>query len=163
DRRTSRRTPAWDEGVQDAEEVSAVRCGRRQAARRGDAPLPEPSLPVARPRDADQLGAGRGGHRRGRRAVRTTTLGRRAPALGATLEDVEAVEGIGPDRAEAIVEWFSDEQNRKLVAELRALGLRFEIGEEERPKEGPLKGQTFVVTGTLESFSREDAKTQLEE
>src|SRR5439155_18206564 len=61
------------------------------------------------------------------------------------------------------VEWFSDEQNRKLVAELRALGLRFEIGEEERPKEGPLKGQTFVVTGTLESFSREDAKTQLEE
>ena len=83
--------------------------------------------------------------------------------LEAGQEDVQEVEGIGPERAEAIVEWFSDEQNRKLVAELRELGLRFEIGEEERPKEGPLTGQTFVITGTLEAFSREEAKAELEE
>jgi DNA ligase (NAD+) len=83
--------------------------------------------------------------------------------LGATQEGVEEVEGIGPDRAESIVEWFSDDQNRALVSELRDLGLRFEAGEEERPKEGPLTGQTYVVTGTLESFSREQAREALEE
>ena len=71
---------------------------------------------------------------------------------------MQEVEGIGPDRAESIVEWFSDEQNRALVAELRELGLRFEAGEDERPKEGPLTGQTYVITGTLESMSREQAR-----
>jgi DNA ligase (NAD+) len=83
--------------------------------------------------------------------------------LEATQEEVEQVEGIGPDRAESIVEWFSDDQNRALVAELRGLDLRFEAGEEERPKEGPLSGQTYVITGTLESFSREQAREALEE
>ena len=83
--------------------------------------------------------------------------------LDATQEDVQEVEGIGPDRAESIVEWFSDEQNRALVAELRGLDLRFEAGEDERPKEGPLSGQTYVITGTLESFSREQARAALEE
>jgi DNA ligase (NAD+) len=83
--------------------------------------------------------------------------------LEATQEEVQEVEGIGPDRAESIVEWFADEQNRALVGELRSLGLRFEAGEEERPKQGPLSGQTYVITGTLEGFSREQAKTALEE
>src|SRR3954447_569216 len=83
--------------------------------------------------------------------------------LEATQEDVQEVEGIGPDRAESIVEWFSDEQNRALLAELREVGLRFEAGVDERPKEGPLTGQTYVVTGTLESLSREQARAALEE
>ena len=83
--------------------------------------------------------------------------------LEASQEDVEEVDGIGPERAEAIVEWFSDDQNRKLVDELRGLGLRFEAGEDERPKEGPLSGSSYVVTGTLESFSREEARAALEE
>jgi DNA ligase (NAD+) len=82
--------------------------------------------------------------------------------IGASQEEVMECEGIGPDRAESIVEWFSDEENRKLVDELRALGLRFEAGEEERPKEGPLTGRQYVITGTLESFTREDAKAALE-
>jgi DNA ligase (NAD+) len=82
--------------------------------------------------------------------------------MDASQEQVMEVEGIGPERAEAIVEWFSDEQNRALVAELRELGLRFESGEEDRPVEGPLTGNTYVITGTLESFSREDARAALE-
>ena len=82
--------------------------------------------------------------------------------LDATQEDVTEVDGIGPDRAESIAEWFSDEQNRALVAELRDLGLRFQIGEEDKPKEGPLTGNTYVVTGTLEAFSREQAAAALE-
>lgn len=82
--------------------------------------------------------------------------------MAASQEDVQEVEGIGPDRAEAIVEWFSDGENRKLVAELRKLGLRFELAHAERPVEGPLTGKSYVITGTLERWSREDAKGALE-
>jgi DNA ligase (NAD+) len=82
--------------------------------------------------------------------------------LEATQEEIEEVEGIGPERAEILVEWFADAQNRELVAELRELGLRFEAGEEERPVEGPLTGQTYVITGTLERMTREEARAALE-
>ena len=82
--------------------------------------------------------------------------------LSAAQEDVMEVDGIGPERAERIVEWFSDEDNRRLVDELRTLGLRFESGEEDRPPEGPLTGQTYVITGTLEGWSRDQAQAELE-
>jgi DNA ligase (NAD+) len=82
--------------------------------------------------------------------------------MAATQEEVEEVEGYGPDRAELVVEWFEDEQNRALVQELRELGLRFETGEEDRPAEGPLTGSTYVITGTLETMSREEATAALE-
>ena len=82
---------------------------------------------------------------------------------GATQEEVEEVDGIGPERAEAIVEWFADADNRALVEELEQLGLRFEAGAEERPVEGPLTGSTYVVTGTLEGFTREETRKALEE
>ncbi|HEX7144274.1 MAG TPA: NAD-dependent DNA ligase LigA [Gaiellaceae bacterium] len=82
--------------------------------------------------------------------------------LSAAQEDILEVEGIGPERAEAIAEWFSDEANRALVEELRSLGLRFEIGDELKPVEGPLTGNTFVITGTLEGFTRDEAAAALE-
>ena len=82
--------------------------------------------------------------------------------MAATQEEIMEVEGVGPDRAEAIAEWFSDGENRRLVQELRDLGLQFEAGPEDRPVEGPLTGNTYVITGTLEGFSREEAKTALE-
>ncbi len=82
--------------------------------------------------------------------------------MKATQEEIQEVEGIGPDRAEAIAEWFSDEENRKLVEELRELGLNFEAREELKPIEGSLSGQTYVITGTLESFTREEAAAALE-
>ena len=81
--------------------------------------------------------------------------------LAARQEEILEVEGIGPDRAESIAEWFSDEQNRTLVEELRALGLTFEVGEAERPVEGPLTGRQYVITGTLADFTREEATTAL--
>ena len=81
---------------------------------------------------------------------------------GATQEEIVEVEGIGPERAEAIAEWFADDENRALVEELRELGLRFEAGAEERPVEGPLTGSTYVITGTLEGFSRDEARKALE-
>ncbi|MFL5968481.1 MAG: NAD-dependent DNA ligase LigA [Gaiellaceae bacterium] len=82
--------------------------------------------------------------------------------LSASQEEIEEVEGIGPERAEAIAEWFSDDSNRQLVEELRSLGLRFEIGDELKPVEGPLTGQTYVITGTLEGFTRDEAAAALE-
>jgi DNA ligase (NAD+) len=82
--------------------------------------------------------------------------------LAARQEDIEEVEGIGPDRAESIATWFADERNSALVEELRGLGLRLELGEAERPVEGPLSGNTYVITGTLERWSREQARTALE-
>jgi DNA ligase (NAD+) len=80
----------------------------------------------------------------------------------ATQEDVLDTEGFGPDRAEIVVEWFADAQNRALVEELRELGLRFETAEEDRPVVGRLTGSTYVVTGTLEKYSREQASAALE-
>ncbi|HXF98400.1 MAG TPA: NAD-dependent DNA ligase LigA [Gaiellaceae bacterium] len=82
--------------------------------------------------------------------------------MEATPEELMEVEGIGPDRAELIAEWFADPENRRLVEELRALGLRMETGEEERPPEGPLSGRQYVITGTLAGYSREEAKAALE-
>jgi DNA ligase (NAD+) len=82
--------------------------------------------------------------------------------MEATQEDILDVEGIGPERAEAIAEWFSDEANTQLVEELRSLGLRFEIGDELRPVEGPLTGKTYVITGTLGGFTRDEAAAALE-
>ena len=82
--------------------------------------------------------------------------------LSATVEELEAIDGIGPDRAASIAEWFEDEANRALVKELGELGLRMEAGKEERPVEGPLSGQSYVITGTLAEFTREEAKAALE-
>jgi DNA ligase (NAD+) len=82
--------------------------------------------------------------------------------MHASQEDILEVEGIGPERAEAIAEWFADEANSRLVEELRALGLRFEIGDELKPVDGPLTGKTYVITGTLEGYSRDEAAAQLE-
>jgi DNA ligase (NAD+) len=80
----------------------------------------------------------------------------------ASQEELEQVEGIGPDRAEGIAEWFADEDNAALVTELHGLGLRFEAGDEDRPIEGPLTGSSYVITGTLGGMSREEAKRALE-
>jgi DNA ligase (NAD+) len=82
--------------------------------------------------------------------------------LEASQEEIEEVDGIGPDRAEAIAEWFADEENRALVAELRGLGLVFEAGEAERVVEGPLSGRTYAITGTLEAWTRDEAAAALE-
>jgi DNA ligase (NAD+) len=82
--------------------------------------------------------------------------------IAATPEELADVEGFGPDRAEGVVEWFADEDNRRLVDELRAIGLNFEVDESDRPVEGRLTGSQYVITGSLESMSREQAREALE-
>jgi DNA ligase (NAD+) len=80
----------------------------------------------------------------------------------ATREQLEEVEGVGPDRAELIAEWFADEDNRALLEELRELGLQLASDPAEQPVPGPLAGSQYVITGTLERWSREQAKEALE-
>ena len=82
--------------------------------------------------------------------------------VAASQEELEETDGIGPDRAELVAEWFSEEENVALVHELGALGLTMEAGEAERPPEGPLTGRQYVITGTLERYTREEAKAALE-
>jgi DNA ligase (NAD+) len=80
----------------------------------------------------------------------------------ATLEQLEEVEGIGPERAELVAEWFADPENLALVGELRELGLQLAVAEDDRPAEGRLTGSQYVITGTLEGWTREEAKAELE-
>jgi DNA ligase (NAD+) len=80
----------------------------------------------------------------------------------ATPEQLVECEGIGPERAEAIADWFADDDNRALIAELKRLGLTFESDEADRRIEGRLTGMSYVVTGTLENFTREEVRVALE-
>lgn len=80
--------------------------------------------------------------------------------LQASVEEIEAVAGIGPVVAESVHEWFRDKANRKLIAKLRKGVVRMET-EAPAAREGPLSGQTFVVTGTLAAFSRTEAEARV--
>ncbi len=84
--------------------------------------------------------------------------------MAATPEDLLECEGIGPDRAESIADWFADEDNRALIEELRSppVSLNFVSDEADRPVEGRLTGSQYVITGTLESYTREEASAALE-
>jgi DNA ligase (NAD+) len=85
--------------------------------------------------------------------------------VDASQDELQEVEGVGPDRAVLIAEWFADAENQALVEELHGLGVKTEAAAGERaarPAEGPLTGNQYVITGTLESFKREEAKAALE-
>ncbi|RMH69251.1 MAG: NAD-dependent DNA ligase LigA, partial [Bacteroidetes bacterium] len=90
-------------------------------------------------------------------------------ALGAaSREALEAIDGIGPVIAMSLVDWFAVPENRQLVDELRALGVNTERWPEEAPGGGdgatarPLDGKTFVLTGTLPTLSRNEARALIE-
>jgi len=78
-------------------------------------------------------------------------------------DDIAAVEGVGPIIAKSVVQWFADEDNRKLIAKLAKAGVRVEDPEPEAVAQGPLSGRTIVLTGGLESMSRDDAVRAAEE
>ena len=80
----------------------------------------------------------------------------------ATQEELEAIPGLGPHTAKAIVEFFADERNRHLIEKLRQAGVRMEKEEEAAPASNRLAGLTFVLTGTLPSMTRSEAKALIE-
>ncbi len=82
-------------------------------------------------------------------------------ALGrASAEDLQQIEGIGPNIAEAMGDWFARPANQRVLAKLRAAGVwpRAEISAEGARPAGSLAGLSFVVTGTLAGFTREGIK-----
>lgn len=84
--------------------------------------------------------------------------------MAATLEELQTIEGIGPNTAQAIVDWFRQPRNRELLEKFRAAGVWPVEGKkktDERKK--VFTGMTFVVTGTLQHFTREEAKTYIEQ
>jgi DNA ligase (NAD+) len=86
------------------------------------------------------------------------------PLLAASREQLEAIEGIGPTIAESVFRFFADPRNRSEVERLRSLGLRWKKTAPAPPRgEGPLAGRTFVLTGSLEGMTRNEAKRRIEE
>ena len=83
--------------------------------------------------------------------------------LDATPEQIEEVPGIGPILAEQIAETLSEPATRELLERLRAHGLQLaEEGPAPGDVEGPLKGKTLVLTGTLPELTRDEAKERIE-
>lgn len=80
--------------------------------------------------------------------------------IAASAEELEAVNEVGPKVAEAVREYFAEPRNRQLVEHLRAAGLTFTA--EKKQKSDELAGMTFVLTGTLPTLTREDAKSRIE-
>jgi DNA ligase (NAD+) len=79
----------------------------------------------------------------------------------ATVEELQDVGEVGPKIAESIVEFFSIAANRKLVERLGAAGLAFKGQKKQRGTK--LAGKTFVLTGTLAHFTRDEAKKLIED
>ena len=84
------------------------------------------------------------------------------PMLTADRETLESIEGVGPIIAESMERFFADERNRKEIERLRAHGVRWPAAEPAGSREGPLTGKTFVLTGTLEDMTRDEAKERIE-
>lgn len=80
----------------------------------------------------------------------------------ASVEELEEVEGVGRVVAESVHEFFRRPETRKLLDKLRKAGVRM-AEERVAAAGGPLEGKTFVLTGTLEGFTREEAKQLIEE
>ena len=102
--------------------------------------------------------------------VMAADLARYYPDLGAlsraSSEELQQVDNVGPSTAQSIVDWFARVENQALLNKFKDLGVwptsaeQVGAGQESAPK--PLSGQTFVITGTLPSLTREDAKGQIE-
>jgi DNA ligase (NAD+) len=75
-------------------------------------------------------------------------------------EELQQVEEVGPRIAKSIVEFFAEPKNRELVEELRGAGLQFKGKKKARGTK--LAGKTFVLTGTLANYTRDQAKKMIE-
>ena len=77
----------------------------------------------------------------------------------APVEELQAIPGIGPILAQSICDWFAREPNRRLIAKLKAAGVTTAQAKgETKAGSQPLAGLTFVITGTLPTMSRDEAK-----
>lgn len=77
-----------------------------------------------------------------------------------SLEDLQAIQGIGPKVAESIHAWFKEPRHERLLEKLHTVGIRLEMGRASIAS-GPFKGKTFVLTGELSSLSRDEAREKI--
>jgi DNA ligase (NAD+) len=84
------------------------------------------------------------------------------PIMAADEEALQQVPDVGPVVAKRIAHFFAEPHNREVIAALRAAGVHWNEGPPRRASEGPRAGQTVVLTGGLESMSREQAGERLE-
>jgi DNA ligase (NAD+) len=93
-------------------------------------------------------------------------LGSLAAFLTATVERLQAVPDVGPVVAASVRAFFDEPRNRRLIARLQAAGVGTRVAEPRAAGTGagpqPLAGQTFVLTGTLASMTREQAQDAIE-
>jgi len=96
--------------------------------------------------------------------VMATDLTRHYPDLDAlskaTVDELQEIEGVGPNIAEAIVDWFARPANQNLLRKLKAAGV-WPVNDQqsaENGQVGKLDGLSFVVTGTLTGFTRQEIK-----
>jgi len=80
----------------------------------------------------------------------------------ASVEEIDDLYEIGPAVAQSVHDWFRDPANRRLVARLVKAGLRTEAGEAAAGSTA-FQGMQFVLTGTLDSMTRDEAKAAIEE
>jgi DNA ligase (NAD+) len=92
----------------------------------------------------------------------TRTFGGLSALSKASVDDLQQIEGVGPNIAESIVDWFSQPANQKVLKKLQAAGVWPSAKKNEKKKEGAFSGLTFVVTGTLPTLSRDSAKDFIE-
>ena len=77
----------------------------------------------------------------------------------ASREELMSITTVGPKIADSIATFFRQKENRQIIARLRKAGVRLE--ETAQPKEQPLAGMEFVITGRLETFPREEAEARI--
>jgi len=81
--------------------------------------------------------------------------------VNASQEELQEVNEVGPRIAQSIVEFFQERRNRELVQQLRSAGLSFTGNKKQRGTK--LAGKTFVLTGTLARYTRDEAKKMIED
>ncbi|MDO4500777.1 MAG: NAD-dependent DNA ligase LigA [Erysipelotrichaceae bacterium] len=82
--------------------------------------------------------------------------------MDATLEELSDIKDIGPITARGIVDFFKDENNRRIINELKILGLNMDYIDNSIGGDNPFKGKTVVLTGSLSIYTRKEASDILE-
>lgn len=82
--------------------------------------------------------------------------------MSVTKEDLEQIPGIGPRIAESVLRFFEDKHNRRLVERLRKAGVRMAEQFSKSATKTALSEKTFVLTGSLSTLTREEAKERIE-
>jgi DNA ligase (NAD+) len=83
--------------------------------------------------------------------------------LSASFEVLQSVQGIGPRIAESITRFLDDKHNKRIIDRLAKAGLTLEEKKKRITRQSPFTGKTVVLTGTLASYGREEAKSLIEE